>query len=264
MLRNRVIPLLLLERNRLVKTKKFQSPVYVGDPINTVRIFNKKAVDEIIILDIGASRSHQPPNFNLVAKIADEAFMPVTYGGGISSVDHAKRIIDSGIEKVSLQTAMFRSPHLVSEIASLLGTQSVVGSIDIVRNFRGQHRALLASRKKRQRGAWQSIVKDWISMGVGEILLTCVEREGTFSGPDFSLIKEAASRISVPLIAAGGVASHGDIRSVFDSGASGAGVGAFFVFQRPHNAVLITYPAEKELDLLSKRDQPGKGGNFDD
>lgn len=250
MLRNRVIPMVLLENGRVVKTERFRDPKYVGDPINTVRIFNEKHVDEIVILDIGASRGRLSPDFKLLRRIVGEAFMPVTYGGGITSLDHAKKLVDLGIEKVSVRSGAFKNPALLPALSGFLGAQSVVAALDLESPANGRTKILCGPRKKLKDDKLELLLNRWMSDGVGELLMTNASREGTFRGPDVSLIRRVADLVSIPLVAAGGVAGLADIERIFQSGATGAGVGSYFLFQQPHRAVLITYPSEKDLERL--------------
>lgn len=250
MLFPRVIPVLLIEDGRLVKTTKFRKSSYIGDPINTVRIFNDKCVDELIVLDIEASRRSQPPNFQLIERITSEAFMPVTYGGGVGSVEQAALLVDKGVEKISLQSAALRSPNIIRDIAHRFGSQSVVGSLDIVRNRFGIAQVYDTSRKKILKVPLAEVIESWVKAGIGELLVTAVDREGTFGGPDIDLITSLASRVPVPLVASGGVGSIADLRAIIEAGASGAGAGSFFVYQRPHRAVLVTYPNREEIQQI--------------
>ena len=250
MLRHRVIPSLLLHRGGLVKTRKFSDPKYVGDPINAIRIFNEKEVDEIIVLDISATRERRPPDMALVERFAGECLMPLCYGGGIRSVDHASALFSLGVEKVCLQSAALEDDAIVRRIAERFGSQSVVVSVDIKRSRLGKPKLFASSTGKTLPTQWMEFVHRVVSAGAGEIMLNSVDRDGTMSGMDRELIREATSALSVPLIAAGGVGSLADIRAAVDSGASAVAVGAFFVFHGPHRAVLITYPRYDELEIL--------------
>lgn len=251
MLRNRVIPCLLLKGRGLVKTTKFSDPVYVGDPINAIRIFNEKEVDELMVLDIEASRRGAEPQFDLIEQFAGECFMPLAYGGGVRTVDDAKRLFSLGVEKVTIQSRALEGLSVVSEIASLFGRQSVVVSIDVKASFLGRHRMYSSAGHKTTGRDWREFLQEAVAAGAGEVLLNAVNKDGTMSGMDLPLIETASRLCDVPLIACGGAGSLRDIKSAIDAGASAVAAGAFFVFYGPHRAVLITYPNYQDLlDLL--------------
>ncbi|MDL2351281.1 MAG: HisA/HisF-related TIM barrel protein [Pseudomonadota bacterium] len=245
MLRHRIIPLLLLKDGGLYKTTKFAKPSYVGDPINAVKIFNDKEVDELIVVDIEASRSGRPPDFAMAEWLAEECFMPLCWGGGIRDEDDAAQLFRLGIEKVSLQSAALADMSLVTRLAGRHGAQAVVVSIDVEKDWLGRYRL----RGKGSR-TWQDAIREAAASGAGEILLTAVEREGTRMGMDTSLIAEAAMLTDIPLIACGGAGSLADFKAATDSGASAVAAGAWFVWQGPHKAVLITYPATAEINAV--------------
>lgn len=249
MLRNRVIPALLLKNGGLVKTQRFAAPKYVGDPLNAIRIFNEKEVDELMVLDIDASREGRPPNYELAAQIAGECFMPLAYGGGIATLEQADQLFSLGVEKVSVQTATLNDTRLIEQIASKWGSQAVIASIDVKRDWFGRPKMYAASRG-RAAGDWQQHLNRVTNAGAGEILLTSVDREGTMNGLDLDLISIASRQLSVPLIASGGVGSLAHIKSGIESGADAIAVGSFFVFHGPHRAVLITYPLYDQLTKL--------------
>jgi cyclase len=254
----RLIPTLLLQRGGLVKTKKFLHPKYVGDPLNAIRIFNEKEVDELILLDIAASKENVEPDYKLIGKIAGECFMPLTYGGGIASLDQAEKIFSLGIEKISLQTSAFKDPFFITRLADRFGTQAIVLSIDVKRNWCNQPVLFCAQRTKAFSSAsWLSVAQNLVAAGAGEVLLNSVDRDGTLAGPDVDLIEQAATALPVPLIALGGVASLSDIKVVMEAGASAVAAGAFFVFHGPHRAVLISYPCHRELEALFMSERPG-------
>lgn len=250
MLKHRVIPCLLLRNGGLVKTHKFAQPKYVGDPINAIRIFNEKEVDELLVLDVEASKSKGEPNYDLIEQFAGECFMPLCYGGGITSIDQARRLFSLGVEKVSLQTSALASLALVSDITSLYGSQSVVVSIDVKKSLFGQYKLYSSATGKKMNVDWLDFLKKAIEAGAGEILLNAVDRDGTLSGMDIPLIESVAGACSVPLIAVGGARSLADIKAAVQAGASAVACGAFFVYHGPHRAVLITYPKYAELTAL--------------
>jgi cyclase len=250
MLKHRVIPALLLRDNGLVKTVKFKDPKYVGDPVNAIRIFNEKEVDELMLIDIYASRKNREPNYIMIEHVAGECFMPLAYGGGIRTLEQAQRIFALGVEKICLQTSSLDNPRLITEVADQYGSQSVVVSIDVKRNWFGRPQVYSSAKEKALDGNWVDVLQSIVNAGAGEVLLNAVDKDGTMSGPDLQLISEASASISVPLIALGGISSLGDIKNALDAGASAVAAGSFFVFHGPHRAVLITYPEYKVLENL--------------
>jgi cyclase len=250
MLRHRVIPALLLAQGRLVKTQKFKAPKYVGDPINAIRIFNDKEVDELMVLDISASRRGVGPDFSTIESLASECFMPLCYGGGISNVDQAARIFDLGVEKVSLQTAALKSLDVLTQIANRFGSQSVVASVDVARNWRKSPRLYGCSDGRLRKESWLEYVKAAQQAGAGEVVINAVDRDGTMRGYDLELIEAAAKSVSVPVVALGGAGDMTHFKQAIDVGAAAVAAGAYFVFHGPHRAVLITYPDYSELEAL--------------
>lgn len=252
MLRNRVIPVLLVKDHGLVKTTKFDNPKYVGDPINAIRIFNEKEVDELALLDIGATPATRGPNFDLVEDVAAECFMPLAYGGGIRGLDDAKRLFGIGVEKVILRSAA-ADLRTISLIAAHAGSSSVAVSIDIKRLRFGRQQMYCPGTQLHGDSDWTDFLIRAIAAGAGEVILNAVERDGTMSGMDTELIAQAAQATSVPLVAVGGVGRLSDIRAGIDAGADAIGAGAFFVYHGPRRAVLITYPHYEELTELLGR-----------
>ena len=250
MLQHRVIPVLLLSKNGLVKTTRFKDPKYVGDPINTVRIFNEKEVDELMLLDISASKENQEPNFEMIEQIAGECFMPLAYGGGVRTVEQAKRIFALGVEKICIQTAALGNPRIVTELTQRFGSQSVIVSVDIKRNWLGKPQIYSSTKACSLDSDWIKHTKGLVDAGAGEVLLNAVEMDGTLQGPDLALIELMSKAIDVPLIAVGGVGSMKHIRAAVDAGASAVAAGAFFVYHGPHRAVLISYPKYSALEQL--------------
>ncbi len=250
MLKHRVIPCLLLKNNGLVKTYKFDKPKYVGDPINAIRIFNDKEVDELIVLAIGASKQKQEPNYNLIEQFAGECFMPLCYGGGIKTVEQAHRLFALGVEKICLQSAALHDLSLIQKIADRYGSQSVLVSLDLKKNWLGKKMLFNATNKKLLNQHWTTFARDAVNAGAGEIVINAVDRDGTMQGMDIEIINKASTTLSVPVIAMGGVGCLDDIKSAVRAGASGVAAGSFFVFHGPHRAVLITYPLYHELERL--------------
>jgi cyclase len=243
----RVIPCLLLHDGGLVKTRRFRDPKYVGDPLNAIRIFNEKEVDELAVLDIGASRERRAPDFALIAEFAAECFMPLCYGGGIRSLADAERLFALGIEKVCLQSAALHNPALITQIATRYGSQAVVVSIDVKRDFLQRPFLFHAARRKKLKLDWRDWARQVVDRGAGEILFNAVDRDGMQQGYDLALVRQAAAS-SVPVVAVGGAASLSDLRRAIDAGASAVAAGSLFVFHGPHRAVLISYPGYAALE----------------
>lgn len=250
MLKHRVIPCLLLSEGGLVKTLKFGNPKYVGDPINAIRIFNDKEVDELMVLDITASKEGREPNYALIEQFAGECFMPLCYGGGIQTVEQARQLCALGVEKVCLQTAALADLTIITRISERLGSQSVLISVDVKQNWLGKRQLYSAASGKVLPQPWMDSIQQAVAAGAGEVVLNAVDRDGTMQGMDLELIREASAALSVPLIAIGGAGSLADIKAAVDAGASAVAAGAFFVFHGPHRAVLITYPRYHELEAL--------------
>lgn len=250
MLRARVIPCLLLRNAGLVKTVRFADAKYVGDPINAVKIFNEKEVDELVVFDIEASKRGAEPNYDLLADIASECFMPVCYGGGVNSVDQALRIVQLGIEKIAVNAAAISNPGLVAELSDVLGAQSVVSGIDVKKDWLGRYRVFDASSGKLTDRTPEAQAEALARAGAGEIFLNSVDRDGTQEGYDLKLIDKVAKAVSVPVIACGGGGQTEDFVSAVAAGASAVAAGSLFVFQGRHRAVLISYPPYRELERL--------------
>jgi imidazole glycerol-phosphate synthase subunit HisF len=240
--KTRVIPCLLLKGAGLVKTVRFADPKYVGDPINAVRIFNDKEVDELIVLDITASGEHKEPPFSTIEDIASECFMPVAYGGGITAVAQARRLVASGIEKIILNTAALHTPALVSELSAQIGASSTVVAIDVKKDLFGRHRVYDHVRKKTTDLGPEEHARRMAAAGAGEIFINDVSRDGTGSGFDLDLVKKVSSAVDVPVIACGGAGKLGDLLLASQAGASAVAAGSLFVYMGKHRAVMINYP----------------------
>jgi len=250
-LRTRVIPCLLLRNGGLVKTVKFGEAKYVGDPINAVKIFNEKEVDELVFLDITATAASRGPNFELIRDIATEAFMPFGYGGGITTIDQVASLVALGVEKVVLNTSVVERPEFIREAANLVGSSSVVVSIDVKRSLLGRYEVV--TRNAGRKSGLDPI--EWArraaDLGAGEVLLTSVDRDGTQKGYDLALLRQVTEAVSIPVIASGGAGSLDDFRAaVQEAGASAVAAGSLFVFHGKHRAVLITYPDYRELEKV--------------
>ena len=248
MLRPRVIPTLLLRNESLVKTVQFGPFQYIGDPTNTVRIFNELEVDELVFLDITATVEGREPNVQLLAQIADECFMPLAYGGGVRTSAQAQAILGIGFEKVVVNSHAFDDPSFITSLAEHFGSQAVVASIDVKRDRVGQPTVRTRSGSVDTGLAPVAWARELEGRGAGEILLTAIDREGTWSGYDLELVREVAAGVGVPLIANGGAGSVEHVGEVIrNGGASAAGVGSMVVFQKQGMGVLVSFPSPAEL-----------------
>jgi cyclase len=251
MLKTRVIPCLLLQGHGLVKTVQFKNPRYIGDPLNSVRIFNDKEVDELIFLDISATTEKREPNFDLVKAIASEAFMPFGYGGGVSTSEHVRKLIHLGVEKVVINSQAVENPSFIYEASCLSGSQSIVVSIDVKKTLFGKYVVMTHGGMHNTGLEPVGFAKRMQEMGAGEIFLNSIDRDGTMKGYDVDLIQRVASAVSIPVVACGGAAtSHDFVLAVRDGGASAVAAGSMFVFHGKHKAVLITYPPISELERI--------------
>lgn len=247
MKRIRVIPSLLIQKGGLVKSVKFKDHKYVGDPINAVKIFNDKEVDELVLLDISATAEKRVPNLKYIIEIASEAFMPMAYGGGITTLEQIQSLIAGGIEKVVLNTVAFDNPTLITQAAEFAGSQSVVVSMDVKKNLWGKYQVYVQNGTRSTKMDPVSYARKIEALGAGEIILMSIERDGSFEGYDLPLIKMVSEAVSIPVVAIGGSATVDDFAKAIQQGASAVSAGSQFVFQRPHRAVLISYPSQKEL-----------------
>lgn len=252
MLLTRFIPCLLIKDNSLVKTVNFKNPKYIGDPINTVRIFNEKEVDELIFLDIDATPKNKEPNYKLLSEIANECFMPLAYGGGIKTFEQAQKIFQIGFEKVAINSALHSNLTLATQIAEKYGSQAVIGVIDIKKNFFGKRTIVSNSAKISHKETIFEWVQKLEKSGVGELLVTSVDKEGTWDGLDLELIKEITSISKVPVIAHGGVGSIDDIfNGINQSKANAIAMGSMVVYQKKDFGVLINFPDKNVLEKNS-------------
>lgn len=242
-LRTRLIPCLQVRAGSLIKTTKFGTFGYIGDPANTCRIFNECEVDELVILDVRATQNRQVPDFRLIREIADECFMPVAYGGGLTAVNQVDRVLRIGIEKVIIGSAAYAHPDLLSNIAKIYGSQCLVAAMDVAHDRRSGWRCKSHSGTQDTRQEPIEWAKRLEDLGVGEILLTSIEREGTWSGLDHDLIAAVSRSVSVPVIAHGGANSEEDIvKAVRTSGASAVALGNMVVYQKKGMGVLVNFP----------------------
>ncbi len=253
MIRTRIIPCLLLRDQSLVKTIQFNKFEYIGDPLNTCRIFNELEVDEMSVLDIRASREGREPNYKLLKEIASECFMPLSYGGGIRSLNQAEKIFNIGYEKVVVNSAALDNPSLVREISSVFGNQSVIVSIDVKPNLFRKYEVYSHGgtvNTKKDAAEW---AKEAENQGAGEILITSIVREGTWKGFDLDLIHKISDAVTVPVIAHGGAGSVSDIvDAVKEGNASAVALGSMVVFQNKGMGVLVNFPQDEALEELRK------------
>jgi cyclase len=251
MIRPRVIPALLLKGQGLVKTVKFKDPKYLGDPINIVRIFNDKEVDEIVLLDITATPENRGPQFEALKNIASEAFIPLAYGGGIRSMNDVHTLLAIGIEKLILNTSAVELPTLVREIADHAGSQAAVVSMDVKRNLLGRYEVFTRCGQKKTGLDPVKHAVEMEKMGAGEIIVNSIDRDGTMQGYDVDLVRKVADAVGIPVVACGGAGNLPHIAEVIKQGhASAAAAGSMFVFQGPLRGVLISYPEPKELKKI--------------
>ena len=252
MLRPRVIASLLLHNRGLVKTVNFGSPKYVGDPLNAVRIFNEKEVDELAIFDLDATSSSLEPNVDVIRNLARECRMPFCYGGGVKTVQQAARIVSVGVEKVAVGSAIIQDPRLLTEMAKQLGSQSVVAVLDVRHNAAlDTYEVWINNGRHNTRRSVVEVAKEAEESGVGEVVLNSIDRDGTMNGYDFNLVRSVRTTITTPMTVLGGAGSLRDIENLFrEFGVIGAAAGSLFVFKGPLRAVLINYPNRDQKQKL--------------
>jgi cyclase len=255
MLRARIIPCLLVRNGGLVKTRNFSNDKYVGDPINAVRIFNEKEADELIVLDIDASTQRREPDYKMIENLAAECRMPLCYGGGIKSIQQAKRIMGLGVEKVALSSAILVRPALVSEIAEQVGSQSVVAVLDVKRRAFGSSYHVYIHNGKEDTGMCPiEFAGQLESLGVGEIVINSIDNDGCMSGYDLGLPESIRKAVHVPMTVMGGAGSLKDLEKAVERfGVVGVAAGSMFVFKGTYRAVLISYPSRSERDALQRK-----------
>jgi imidazole glycerol-phosphate synthase subunit HisF len=250
MLSVRVMPCLLLRNSKLVKTVRFKDPDYIGDPVNAVKIYNDKEVDELIFLDITATIDQKQPNLKTIGEIAIECFMPMTYGGGIRSIDDMRRIYGLGVEKIAINSYAVENPEMIRDASSIFGSQSVLVAIDVKKRLMGGYEVLTQSGRKGTKLDPVDWAKRAEALGAGEILLTSIDRDGTYEGYDTDLIKKVASAVNVPIIACGGAGKIEDFAKAVESGASACAAGSMVVYQGKGRGVLINFPSQKEMRAI--------------
>lgn len=254
MLRPRIIPCLLVKDKGLVKTVGFKNPKYVGDPINAVRIFNEKEVDELMVIDIDATRDGAEPDYKMIQNLASECRMPLCYGGGVTTSEQVKRIIQLGVEKVAISSAAIRNPDLVAKAAAFVGNQSVVVVLDVKKRFIGGKYEVWTHNGTRNTGKCPiELAAKMVELGAGEIVLNSIDYDGMMKGYDLKITSKVREVVNVPLTILGGAGSLSDIQQLIaQHGIIGAAAGSLFVFKGVYKAVLINYPNRVDKDLLIK------------
>ncbi|NCP84877.1 MAG: imidazole glycerol phosphate synthase subunit HisF [Bacteroidetes bacterium] len=256
MLRPRIIPSLLIQDNGLVKTVNFKNPKYVGDPINAVKIFNEKAVDELAIFDIDATVLEKKPNYSLIERLASQSMMPLCYGGGVKTAEQAQRIFSLGIEKIALSSSVLHNPQLITQIAERVGAQSVIVVLDVKKKLLGGYEVYTHNGKKATGINPFKFAADAQELGAGEIVINSIDRDGVMKGYDLDLIAKVREKITLPMTVLGGAGSLNDIEKVIDiHGVIGVAAGSLFVFKGPYKAVLINYPSQLEKNKIFKINQ---------
>lgn len=251
MLRARVIPSLLLLDDALVKTTNFKNARYIGDPINSVRIFNELEVDELLFLDIAATNDQRHPNLKLLAEIANECFMPLGYGGGLNDFQIVKDIFNIGFEKVVLNSVCYEHPQFITRLAEHYGNQAVVVSVDVKKNLWGNYDVYSHSGKKKHKKVLLEWVAELEQLGAGELLLTSIDKEGTWSGFDLHLIQKVTETISIPVIAHGGAGNIQHVgEAIKKAHASAVALGSMLVYQKKGMGVLVNFPEETDLNRV--------------
>jgi len=247
----RVMPCLLLRGSGLVKTVRFKDPTYLGDPRNTIKIFNEKEVDELVLLDITATENKREPNYDLLHELTSECFMPLAYGGGITDLKQIEKILKLGVEKVAINTSAVENPALITRAANFFGSQSIVVSIDVKRKLFSKYEVYIRNGKQKTGLDPVVLSRQMESAGAGEILLNSIDRDGTMQGYDLEILRQVTDAVKIPVIACGGAGSIKDFAlAVKQGGASAVAAGSIFVFHGRHRAVLISFPKRKELERI--------------
>jgi imidazole glycerol-phosphate synthase subunit HisF len=250
MLRSRIIPFLLLTGTGLIKTKQFKRYKYIGDVINAIRIFNEKSVDELALYGIDCTLKNEPPNFKLLSKVAKVSNMPLTYGGGIKSIEQAKTLVDLGFEKISLSSSIYDNFDLISKMGNEIGFQSIVVTIDYRRSFMGSYVVYSDSGTKKQKVSLFKIIDKLNDLGVGEIILNAIDRDGMRNGYDIELLKKVFDKVDCPITIVGGCDSVESMEiALKQKSPIGLGVGSFFVFKGNLDAVLINYTRPNSVEV---------------
>jgi len=253
MLQNRVIPVLSFkdEGTGIIKTKKFKNPTYLGEVLNAVKIFNEKEVDELVILDIFATKDSREPNFERIKMVATECFMPLSYGGGIRTLGHIEKAFKQGIEKVIICSEA-DNKNLIKEASKIYGSQSIVVCVDIKKNIFGKYRAYRKSGTEQIKSSVSDYIQSLIFNGAGEIIVHFISNDGQMTGYDLDLLKEISNLVDIPIVVLGGAGNLQDFKLAVDNGASAVAAGSLFVFKGKHKGVLINYPSQIMLQKLFK------------
>lgn len=247
MRRVRVIPVMLLMDEGVYKTVSFKDPKYIGDPINTLRLFNDKEVDEMIIVDINASKEDRSPNTELIEDLASECFMPLCYGGGIQSMEDIREVIACGVEKVMMNASALKSFDLLKEASAKYGSSTIVAGVDVKKNLFGKYKVYNHVNSNTEGMDVVQYCKQLEENGAGELFINFVDREGTMKGYDLSFIDKISAQLGIPVIVCGGAAKMEDFYQAVSHGASAVAAGSMFVYHGKHKAVLINYPSQEEL-----------------
>ena len=251
MLRPRIIPCLLVKDKGLVKTVGFSDPKYVGDPINAVKIFNEKGVDELVVLDIDATVRGEEPDYRMIENVAAESRMPLCYGGGVRTAEQAKMIIGLGVEKVAISSAAIGNPELIAHVADAVGVQSTVVVLDIKQQGKGKYEVRVGNGREGTGRSPKDLAVELESFGVGEIVLNSIDNDGRMKGYDLAMVEQVLEAVNVPVTVLGGAGSLEDIGALIRRfGVIGAAAGSMFVFKGVYRAVLINYPSVADRDRL--------------
>tara|TARA_R110000744_G_scaffold317240_1_gene423888 strand:+ start:1214 stop:1978 length:765 start_codon:yes stop_codon:yes gene_type:complete len=244
----RIIPCLLLRDKGLVKTIKFKNSTYIGDPLNAVKIFNEKEVDELIFLDIDAAQANKEPPYELIKDIATECFMPFCYGGGVKTIDQIRKLLASGTEKVAINSEAYNRPDFIKEAAQVFGSSTIVVSMDYKKNLFGRTYVYVYGGRKNTKIDPVSYAMKMEELGAGELMVNSIDHDGTMSGYDIEMTRKITDAVSIPVIASGGAGHLNDFKKAFQqANASAAAAGSFFVFQGKKRGVLISYPAPEDV-----------------
>jgi imidazole glycerol-phosphate synthase subunit HisF len=253
MLRPRIIPSLLIHEKGLVKTVKFKDPKYIGDPLNAVKIFNEKEVDELAVFDLDATVLGNEPNYSLIEKMANQSRMPICYGGGVKTVKQAQIIFNLGVEKIALSSSIIQNPNLISEISEKVGSQSVIIVLDVKKKFLGGYEIYTHNGKKSTGVNPIEFAKKAQELGAGEVIINSIDNDGMMNGFDMNLIAKVREVITIPLTVLGGAGSLDDIKNVIvKNGVIGVAAGSLFLYRGVYKAVLINYPSKEEKNTIYK------------
>jgi len=251
MLYPRITPCLLVHNKGLVKTVKFKDSKYVGDPINAVKIFNEKEVDELIVLDIDATVENREPNYKMIENLANECRMPLCYGGGIKTASQAQKILSLGVEKIAISSVVFDNPELIKEISTEVGSQSVVVVFDVKKKIFGGYEIFTHNAKNKIKQDFLKLVERVQKFGAGEIIINSIDNDGVMKGYDLDLIGKVKDKLNIPMTVLGGAGALKDIGKAIEKfGIIGCAAGSLFVFKGKYKAVLINYPSQEKKNSI--------------